>query len=77
MLLHTQKQQESLSPNEKARISNKDADAHRKQQEALSPPKKLKFQKIMMLHTKNKMNCFPPRKRQDLWKPRLNNIMNI
>ncbi len=36
MLLHTQKQHESLFPDDKAQILKKDAAAHKKKQESLS-----------------------------------------
>jgi hypothetical protein len=45
MLLHTKKQHESLSPDDKSQILNKDADARKKKQESLSPEDKDLFEK--------------------------------
>ena len=45
MLLYTKKQRESLSPDDKVQVLNKNANAHKKKQESLSPEDKDLFAK--------------------------------
>ncbi len=45
MLMHTKKQRESLSLDDKAQILNKDADAHKMKRDSLSPKNKYLFAK--------------------------------
>jgi hypothetical protein len=45
------KQQESLSPEDKIQILNKNADIHKKKQESLSPNDKITLLRIILLTT--------------------------
>ncbi len=63
----------SLDPDQKAYVLKKML-PNRKNIESLSLlNKKIKLSQSMRLPTKNNMNCFPRRKKQDSW----NNVMNI
>ncbi len=67
------KHHKSLAPDKKAYVLKKML-PNKKNIESLSLlNKKLKLSQSMQLPTKNNMNCFPRRKKQDSW----NNVMNI
>ncbi len=39
--------------------------------------RKLKLSQLMQQRTKNNMSCFPRQNKQDSWKSKLNNVINI
>jgi hypothetical protein len=49
----------------------------KKHQESFSSEQKGQIKSIDLAAHKNNMSCFPWRKKQDSWKPGLNNIMTI
>jgi hypothetical protein len=53
-----------------------DAAKHKKQQKSLSSEQKVQVMTIDAAVHKNNMSCFPQRRKQDSWKPGLNNVMN-
>jgi hypothetical protein len=71
------KKQESLSPEYKNLFGKNNTAAQHKHCKPLSPDQKAQENTKMLLRTKNNIGCFPRRKKEDSWKPRLNNVMNI
>ncbi len=67
----------SLSPDQKAQVYTKNAAENTKHQESLSSEQKVQVMTIDAAAHKRKYELLPTEKKQDSWKPRLNNIMNI
>ncbi len=67
----------SLSSDKKAQVNTKNATEQKKHQESLSPEQKGQTKSIDVDAHKRKYELLPPEKKQDSWKRRLNNIMNI
>jgi hypothetical protein len=67
----------SLSPDQKAQVYTKNAAEHKNTKSLSLLNKKVKLSQFMRLHSNKTISCFPWRKKQDAWKPRLNNIMII
>ena len=71
------KKRGSLSREDKDLFDKKNAAALKKHCKSLSPDQRDQVLKKILPNTKFNMNCFPRRKKQDSWKPRLNNVMII
>ena len=71
------KKRESLSPEDKELFDKNHTAAQNKYCKTLTPDQRGQVLKKMLPNTKNNTSCFPQRKKQDSWKPRLNNVMNI
>ncbi len=67
----------SLSSDQKAQVYSRDAAEHKKHQESLSAEQKVQVMTINAALHKKQYELLPPKKKQDSWKPRLNNVMNI
>jgi hypothetical protein len=67
----------SLSPDQIAQVLTINAAKQKKHQESLSSKQKVKVMTIDVAAHKKQYELLPPEKKLDVWKPELNNIMNI
>ncbi len=71
------KKRESLSPEDKELFDKNHSAAQNKYCKFLTLDQKAQELQKMLPNTLNNTSCFPQRKKQDSWKPRLNNVMII
>ncbi len=67
----------SLIPNQKAQELEKNAVEQKNHCKSLSSEQKAQIRSINAVAHKKQYELLPPEKKQDSWKPRLNNVMNI
>ncbi len=66
----------SLAPNQKADVYKKNVAEHKKHRKSLSPEQKAQIKSTDAVAHK-RYELLPLDKKQDSWKPQLNNVMNI
>ncbi len=71
------KHRKSLTPDQKAQELEKMLSTMKNIESFSFLNKKLKLSQSMQLHIKYNINCFLRRRKQDSWKPRQINVMNI
>ncbi len=71
------KKRESLSPEDNDLFDKKNAVTLKKHRKSFTPNQRDQVLKKDAAEHKINTSCFPQRKKQDSWKPRLNNVMNI
>ncbi len=71
------KKRESHSPEDKELFDKNHSAAQNKYCKSLTLDQRGQELQKMLPNTKNNTSCFRQRKKQDSWKPRLNNVMNI